>query len=395
MPTRSGAVLRQLRSAGFYPPLDAPVLNQQGGPVTNGFPVLFTSPAGATVYFTLQGTDPRLPGGAVSSSAQIYNPAVGITQNATEGSAGPPPIITRHTILKCRAKSGTQWSALNEAFFQVGSSALDPGEVAITELDFNPTGDDDTEFVELANLASRAVNLRGTRFTEGINYAFPDNRDTLLAPGRRLVLVKDLFHFQQRYGLDIPVTGTFGGNLSNGGERLTFNAASGEVVATFKYDVAAPWPPSADGGGYTLVLAHPQLGLHNPTAWRISGSTNATPGASEATQFTGEPLADLDQDGLPALLEYALGTNDTDSFSGPGSITANFDAETGLTLTFPRNLVGDDVSLRAEFSTDLVSWTPANLKATRSVGDGTAMETWGVVQSDQPVLFLRVRVTRP
>jgi len=38
------------------------------------------------------------------------------------------------------------------------------------------------EFVELVNLSSRAINLRGARFLEGITYSFPDNRDTLLAP---------------------------------------------------------------------------------------------------------------------------------------------------------------------------------------------------------------------
>src|SRR5439155_6980400 len=167
---------------------------------------------------------------------------------------GSLPAITRNTVLKCRAKDGAQWSALNEAFFQVEPSALDPGEVVVTELNFNPPGEDGAEFVELANLSTRAVNLRGARFVEGIDYTFPDNRDTLLAPGRRLVLVNDLFRFQQRYGLDVPVAGIFAGNLSNGGERLTLTTPSNNVVSSFHYDVAQPWPTGANGGGFSLVL---------------------------------------------------------------------------------------------------------------------------------------------
>ena len=247
----------------------------------------------------------------------------------------------------------------------------------------------------MANLSTRAVNLRGARFVAGIDYTFPDNRDTLLAPDQRLVLVNDLFRFQQRYGPDVPVAGIFAGNLSNGGERLAFATASSNVVSSFHYNGAQPWPTGADGGGYTLVLAHPQLGLDNPAAWRTSATTNGTPGGTDATVFTGEPFADNDQDGLPALIEHALGTSDTDPSSGPGAVAFGFDPQTRFTLSFPRNLRADDVSLRAEFSIDLLNWNPADLIVTRPFADGIAIETWGVSNTDQPVLFLRLRVSRP
>jgi hypothetical protein len=384
LPSRTGAVLGQLRAAGFYPSLDAPVLNQPGGLVADGFTVRFSSPAGSTVYFTVDGNDPRLPGGAVAPAGQSYN---------TGG--GSLPVITRNTVLKCRAKNGTQWSALNEAFFQVGPSALDAGEVVVTEINFHPPGQDGTEFVEMANLSTRAVNLRGARFLAGIDYAFPDNRDTLLAPGQRLVLVNDLFRFQQRYGRDVPVAGVFAGNLSNHGERLTFTTASSNVLSSFQYDVARSWLIGADGGGYTLVLAQPQLGLDDPAAWRTSATTNGTPGGTDATLFAGDPLADTDQDGLSALVEYALGTSDTDPSSGPGAIIWGFDPQGSFTLGFPRNLRADDVTLRAEFSIDLLNWIPADLRSIRSLGDGTALQTWGVSESNQPVLFLRLVISRP
>src|SRR5437870_11987190 len=98
-------------------------------------------------------------------------------------------------LLKSRAKDGAEWSALNEAFFQVGPAPVEPGEVAVSELNYDPARAG-AEFVELANLSSRAVNLRGIRLLDGITSSFADHRDTLLAPGQRLALVKELFRFQ-------------------------------------------------------------------------------------------------------------------------------------------------------------------------------------------------------
>ncbi len=570
LPRRTSEALGQFRSAGFYPSLGAPLLNQQGGMVTNGFPVRFPGPPGATVWYTLDGTDPRLPGGAVSPSARSYNPggssevpvpagsrwrwstdAAGLSaSDVVEGSAawsatdwkhpafddgawkegpaqlgygegdeatvipsgpvndkwvssyfrhpftlkdttgvtvlllrlkrddgaivylngheaarmsiragtvtattpgdnasddgqsfnelpidpallrtgtnivavelhqaspttsdasfdlelsvtrsgaagGSLPTIAKNTVIKSRAKNATQWSAINEAFFRVGPDALAPGDVVVSEIDFNPHGDDGSEHLVLANLSDHAVDLRGARFTDGIRFVFPSQYPTLLAPGQRLVLVNDLFHFQQRHGIDIPVGGIFTGALSNGGERITFADAASNGVSSFRYDGARPWPTGADGGGYSLVLAHPQLGLDDPAAWRTSATTNGVPGISDATVFAGDATADADGDGLPALLEHALGTSDTDARSGPGAMTSVFTSGTGFSLTTPRNLRADDVTLRAEYSTDLGTWKPASLGGTRPAGPGLATETWEVVDSGQSAMFLRLRVTRP
>ena len=81
--------------------------------------------------------------------------------------------------------------------------------------------------------------------------------------------------------------------------------------------------------------------------------------------------------------------------SGPGAIIWAFDHHSGLILTFQRNLRADDVSLRPEFSTDLLNWRLAELRMTRSAGDGTAIETWSVPGAQAPAVFLRLRVTCP
>lgn len=70
LPQRSAIVLGHLRSAGLYPSTEAPVFSQHGGRVAPGFALVIQAPAGE-VYYTLDGTDPRLPGGGISPRAAL------------------------------------------------------------------------------------------------------------------------------------------------------------------------------------------------------------------------------------------------------------------------------------------------------------------------------------
>jgi hypothetical protein len=67
-PARSDALVSQMRAAGWYPSFDPPALSQYGGSVTNGYKLTINAAAG-TVYYTLDGSDPRLPGGGINSNA--------------------------------------------------------------------------------------------------------------------------------------------------------------------------------------------------------------------------------------------------------------------------------------------------------------------------------------
>jgi len=68
LPSRTATVISQFRRAGFYPDLEAPVFSRHGGVVERGFTLTITSEKGIT-YYTLDGGDPRLPGGAISPTA--------------------------------------------------------------------------------------------------------------------------------------------------------------------------------------------------------------------------------------------------------------------------------------------------------------------------------------
>ena len=62
---RTQIVINQLRQAGFYPSVDAPVFNingayQQGGMISDEDLLSMSAPAG-TIFYTLDGSDPRIP----------------------------------------------------------------------------------------------------------------------------------------------------------------------------------------------------------------------------------------------------------------------------------------------------------------------------------------------
>ena len=74
-PQRSEILVNQLRSDDIYPNLDAPIFNQHGGKVPGGFHLLFSNSGADDIYYTTDGSDPRLVGGDI-------NPLAG---NATSG----------------------------------------------------------------------------------------------------------------------------------------------------------------------------------------------------------------------------------------------------------------------------------------------------------------------
>ena len=95
-PRRTTAVLNQFRALGLYPKADAP------GGERAGAGVILRTTAG-TIYFTQDGSDPRLAGGRVSPRAVKYT--------------SPIPGTTNQRI-KARALVGptdaAEWSALAE-----------------------------------------------------------------------------------------------------------------------------------------------------------------------------------------------------------------------------------------------------------------------------------------
>ena len=97
-PTRTATVIAALQARGFYPAVNPPVFSQHGGQVATNYPLtLGLGGQTGTIYYTLDGTDPRAVGGAFVGT--LYGGAIPITQNNT---------LVRTRFLS----SGAIWSAL-------------------------------------------------------------------------------------------------------------------------------------------------------------------------------------------------------------------------------------------------------------------------------------------
>jgi hypothetical protein len=62
--------------------LAKPVFNSNGGPFSPGMTLTMSGPAGATIYYCVDGSDPRLPGGGVSPSALVYHSPIALNGSA-------------------------------------------------------------------------------------------------------------------------------------------------------------------------------------------------------------------------------------------------------------------------------------------------------------------------
>ena len=84
--------------------------------------------------------------------------------------------------VKARARDAAgNWSALNAAEFLVDIEAASPANLAVSEIHYHPD-DGDAEFIEIQNVGTRPVDLRGVRLDFGARFTFPESAP-LLEPG--------------------------------------------------------------------------------------------------------------------------------------------------------------------------------------------------------------------
>jgi hypothetical protein len=280
-----------------------------------------------------------------------------------------PFFITRAVGFKARAREGADWSALTEAQFLPDVVSATSNHLVIAEFCYRPadpstpaeralTSDRDAfEYLEILNITGQTVSLRGVRFTAGILFDFP--ADALLGGGKRLLLVRHRTAFEARYGTGLPVAGSYDGSLANEGEELALVDAGGSDIRRFRYLDRSPWPPAPNRNGYSLVLMRPETAPdhRDPAQWRASVLPGGSPGNSDAVPFTGVATADANGNGQPDLLDHALGTVLAAPGAGMQMALEFFPSGEGLaehlTVTLPRNLAADDVTVTLELADDV------------------------------------------
>lgn len=135
--SRSTSMMQRLRQAGMYPDLIAPVLSQHGGSIAAGAGVTMTTNA-QVIYYTTDGSDPRLSGGAINPSA--------IIAPFSDGPRVPQDFVVSGDVwryLDDGSDQGTAWKevAYDDSAWASGPSQLGYGEtniqttVGFTDLD--------------------------------------------------------------------------------------------------------------------------------------------------------------------------------------------------------------------------------------------------------------------
>ncbi|MDA0765801.1 MAG: lamin tail domain-containing protein [Verrucomicrobia bacterium] len=278
--------------------------------------------------------------------------------------------------------------------------------LVVSEIMYHPDGDGLAEFIELTNISTTVtLDLTGVRFVTGIDFDFTGSAVTSLAPGARVLVVRDLAAFTTAHGGGHPVAGVFANStrLSNDGETIKLEDASNSTIKEFTYNDAPPWPTAADAG-YSLVLIDP---TSNPdpdiTAnWRSSTLPGGNPNGTDLVPFPTNPLGDDDGNGTADLVDYAIGSDLGLPVLAPTASFETYDIggsmQTLLTLSYPISLGAESASIGIDASTDLSTWTDAAANtefiSQINLGDGRAMVT---VRFTAPIgdgvrHFLRLRV---
>lgn len=147
--------------------------------------------------------------------------------------------------------------------------------VLINELNYNPPGGGDYEYLELYNPNNYAVDVSGWQFSSGINLTIQGGA-VIPAKSYGLVVNKDTV-FRGHYGGGKHVIAEYGGNLSNEGETITLQRSDGSIASSVSYQISDPWPGSANGGGASLALTDEEADLSLASCW-APGLSGGTPG---------------------------------------------------------------------------------------------------------------------
>lgn len=218
-------------------------------------------PSSGEIWYTADGSDPRLFGGAVKTGAMEYT----------------APVVINHSVrIKARSHDPL-WSALNETTFSVGPIVE---SIRITELMYHPA-DPNSEFIELTNIGIESVNLNLVKFTNGIDFTFPTVN---VAPGEHVIVIRDPSAFATSHpDFTGVIAGQYAGALDNAGERIRLADALDRTILDFSYKDS--WYDITDGEGFSLVFGGDLSGDPNSwdekSFWRASTFPGGSPGLAQ------------------------------------------------------------------------------------------------------------------
>ena len=294
-------LITALRNEGYYPTIDPPLYENNGVTleiqkmdVSAGYTIDLVNPnSNGDIYYTTNGNDPRMSGGAVDPSATLYT--------------NQDIIFNSSTNFMARVKVGNEWSVLHclNVIVAADLSPLKLTEIMYNPEDFGAVEGGELEFLEIKNTSTTlTLDLSGVQITDGVDYTFP--LGTTMPPQSFLVLASNATELSAKCP-GASIFGEYEGALSNGGERIDFTTSAGDTIIRVEYDDKSPWPVEADGDGYALVPVenNPIGSQDNAALWRLSdNNTCGSPGEDDPG------CIDSDDDGVCDDLDLCPGFDD-------------------------------------------------------------------------------------
>ncbi len=196
----------------------------------------------------------------------------------------PPGILDPGSTYRARVRfldNSGRWSHWSPPIPFVApkpnSKAYEEGLV-ISEIMYHPPrtdkGDPGAEFIEIANVGKKPLDLSRLEFSKGVTFSFTDSSIRTVAPGQRVVITGDRDAFVARYPDQAQaLAGVWtSGKLSNKGEKIAVRLGKGKPFLEVRYDDEKP---STDGRGHSLVLDQSST---DPRRWVASKGEGGTPG---------------------------------------------------------------------------------------------------------------------
>ncbi len=189
--------------------------------------------------------------------------------------------------------AGGSWS------YTLNTNAVFEDRVVINEIMYHPvTERDDHEWIELHNRGSNSVNLTGWQLSRGADYAFGN---VSIPAGGYLVVAANVTAFNQANPGVANVVGGWDGRLSNSGEDIELEDASGARVDIVNYNEQGEfgvrqrwtvdsrgweWFAEHDGLGKSLELRNASLDNDQGQNWAASVPSGGTPGTANSVAST-------------------------------------------------------------------------------------------------------------
>jgi hypothetical protein len=179
-------------------------------------------------------------------------------------------------------------------------------KLVITEIQYDPrsqeSDDQQTEWVEIANLGQQSVSLKGYQLTSGSKAKPHDPKqrfvlgDVSVAPQQHIVIgigTKEAYK-----DLELPDMAAYAGEtkfawLTNDGDSVAIRDEKGKIIDEVVYAKDAPWPVVKNSGSTIQFMApggvDPAVANDDPKNWVASDSTNSKAFAEHGRGTPGAP----------------------------------------------------------------------------------------------------------